>query len=175
MSFLEFEHWPLWGGVGILILANVWNQFTGKVPNGLTLPALLGGLALAVVLSLFPKLLPAAAGGIGSALWAVLLGGGAALGLWVAALSPGGCMKMQFAFCAWIGCGVAAGGVAALLSTLGAFVLGAAAFVGFNQYHRRREQTKTKEPDSRPLLHLQTFASLGAVAGLIAGRYLGFI
>jgi hypothetical protein len=177
MSFLEPEHWPLWVGVGILIFANVWNQLTGKVPNGWTLPTLLVGLALAVVISLFPKLLPAAAGGIGSALLAVLLGGGAAIALWAAARWPGGCTKMQIAFCAWIGCGVESGGIAALLSTAGALLFSEALLLGFYLYYRNEpppEENNQESPRYRTT-PLQPLASLGAVAGLLVGRYVGWI
>ena len=161
MTFLEPHYWPLWICVGLLIFANVWNQATTRVPNWLTVTTLAAGMTVALALSLFPGILPRVNGGLGSAVIAVLVGAACALGLWFMANAPGGCVKMHIAFCAWIGCGLSSGGSAALLSSLGAAIFGVFAAIIVRWMH---QESYDENSNRRPVLHLQPFTSLGAVA-----------
>jgi prepilin signal peptidase PulO-like enzyme (type II secretory pathway) len=103
MALWSFAAWPLWIGFALLVVAAVINAWTMLVHNWLSIPALLGGWACALLVGSVDGV-PSLGGGL---LSSCLAGVGALLVLlpvflksWIGA----GCLKMQVAFGAWVGC-----------------------------------------------------------------------
>src|SRR4051812_3157601 len=78
------------------------NVRTLRVPNWLSLGAAAAGLGAAVAVT--NGLAPSAGGGLGSSLASALLGGLLLLPCYASGSLGAGCVKMQTAFGAWVGC-----------------------------------------------------------------------
>ena len=92
---------PLVVALAVIVMAGVWELFTYKVPNTLTLTACLGGLGYALAKS---AIVPEADGGFVSAITGLVVGGAILLPLRNKTGLGSGCVKALAAFGVWIGC-----------------------------------------------------------------------
>src|SRR5262245_13222080 len=137
LNLLSVGYWPLWVGCGLLAVAAALNHVLGRVPNALSLPAL-GAAWLTSLLLTGPGAVPSFGGGIGSSLLCSLVALAMLIGLYRIGLGPG-CIKMQMAFAAWVGCGL--GCPPAAMVTIVATLIGAAlTLAGIYVYTRRHRQ-----------------------------------
>src|SRR5262245_31665566 len=170
-DLLSLDCWPLWVGCGLLAVAAVVNHALGRVPNALSLGALGAGfLAALFVGGRAPA--PQFGGGIGSSLLCSSLALVLLLGLYRMGLGAG-CVKMQMAFAAWVGCGL--GWMPAVTITLSATLLGSLLTLAGIWYYSRQWQEqraavavwgRLNEPPAPALFPAQWTLSLGSLAGL---------
>src|SRR5262245_59531303 len=121
MKLFTIDYWPAWVALGLLLGAAVINLRTMLVPNRLTLPAIVSGWLVAV-LFISPGLLPSAGGGVAASIACAIVGGFLLLPFYFIGVLGAGCVKMQMALGAWIGC--ATGLTSALQLTLVATLAG---------------------------------------------------
>jgi len=102
MSYI-LTHWPLWFICAAMIAAAVIDGWKLKVPNWLTFPIILSGLALGILHDF--EWLPESTGtgGFGAALAGMFLGMALLLPLYAIGGVGGGDVKMQMGFGAWVG------------------------------------------------------------------------
>jgi Flp pilus assembly protein protease CpaA len=122
VKLFGLEAWTLWCTFLLMTIAAVINARTLKVPNRLTLPALAVGLVVAILVSGLGNV-PSRGGGIVASFSGAGVGLALLLPFWLAGWLGGGCVKMQAAFGAWIGCALSPSH-AALLVTLATVVGG---------------------------------------------------
>jgi len=160
---LNVRLWPLAIASVLLLLAAAVNVQSLLVPNWLTMPSILAGWLAAVLVS--ARILPTRGGGFGSSLLLTFFAG-MLLALpygygWLGA----GCVKMQMALGAWIGCAysaergakfVIAATVVGALASIAGFAVQAALIAG-DRFH-----------GDWPLFPGQVTLSLGAIAVLLA-------
>ena len=144
---LTTASWPIWAGFLLMIVAAVIDARTTRVPNALTVPCLLGGLVIAVLWGQ-GGVWPSLGGGIGASV------GTAALTLLVLFVMyrfwriPGGALKMQVVFAAWLGCALPLG--KALSSSLAAVAVIVLVYLVFYLVFRYARPTSDEEEARRP-------------------------
>jgi len=103
MRILEGAFLPLWIGIAAMIVAAIINARTQRVPNGLSIGGILAGLLSAATVDAFHTRF-AGAGSFTASLAAALTGFALLLPAYFIGGLGAGCLKMQMAFGAWIGC-----------------------------------------------------------------------
>ena len=174
MNLLDPTLWALWCGCLLLLMAASVNARTLRVPNQLTLPALLSGLLLALVIGSSTGT-PTHGGGLVPSLGAAIVGLLLLVPFYANHGLGAGCVKMQMAFGAWAGC--ALGLRAAVLVTGLATVVGvllttiaASLFVATHRLRPYMEQTYDAY-----LFPAQITLSLGSICGVILAGVLGWL
>jgi Flp pilus assembly protein protease CpaA len=170
MTLFDIELWAIWFAFGLMVTAAVINLATLRVPNWLSLPAVLAGWITAVLVSLEASV-PSKGGGIKASL--------AATALSALVYSRGsigvGCVKMQMAFGAWVGCALP------LESTVLTTIMGAA--VGKSATNlavlvwKTRSKSKSREKEDQSLRQFpaQVTLSLGSIVGAFIPFAAGWI
>jgi prepilin peptidase CpaA len=172
MRLFVVELWALWCGFGLMAVAAAVNVRTLMVPNRLSLPAAIAGLVAALLVSCSVGL-PSVGGGILASLAAATTGLLLLLPFYVMGGLGAGCVKMQAAFGAWVGCALAPVPAVLLvgLGTLGGLLL---TVVGALAQRRAAEPEGPEDQRSR-LFPAQVTLSLGticAVAVLIVADWM---
>lgn len=104
MPILQWSQWPALVGLLVVLVATVLHSRTDRVPNALTLPAILVAWLFGAAISKH--------GGVewaGGSLWGSLAGTALALVISLPSYRRGlgaGTVKAQMAFGAWVGCGL---------------------------------------------------------------------
>jgi len=155
--------WPLAIASVLLLLAAAINVQSLLVPNWLTMPSILAAWLAAALVS--ARMLPARGGGFGPSLLLTFFGG-MLLALpygygWLGA----GCVKMQMALGAWIGCTYSAERGAKVV--IAATIVGALVSIAGFAVHAALIAGDAKSVDW-PLFPAQVTLSLGAIAVLLA-------
>jgi Flp pilus assembly protein protease CpaA len=171
MNLLNPDFWALWCAGGLMVVAAAINARTLRVPNRLSLSATVGGWVVALLVSSSIGV-PSQGGGIvaslaGSAVGFILL-----LPFYAPGLLGGGCVKMQIAFGAWVGCAlpiVPAAGLTAFATLAGVLVTIIAPAPAILSAKVRRKQL------SSPLFPAQVTMSLGSVGGMLVPFLIGWI
>jgi prepilin peptidase CpaA len=147
-----------------MLLAAVVNLRTLRVPNRLSLLATAAGWIAALLISV--GLLPSAGGGLVPSLAAALLGGMLLLPFYARGGLGAGCVKMQMAFGAWVGCALGLSEAAAL-TAMATFLGGLITAVGALLVLKRPTALPADAAGDR-LFPAQATLSLGAIASLAA-------
>ena len=148
------------------VFAAVCQARLGRVPNALTLGSLTLACAYGGILSVFGG----GPGGLLPALCGALIGGMLLVPFYAAASLGAGCVKMQMAFGAWIGC--AMGLVATALVVAVSTVVGIA--VTFAMFTAVVRLFPAVEYDVATWqMNAQSTLSLGSVVGLVGWLYYG--
>jgi prepilin peptidase CpaA len=157
------QSWALWCAIGLMVLAAAINARTLMVPNRLSLSAALVGLLAALLVSGFDNV-PSRGGGILASLAGAGVGFGLLLPFYLAGGLGAGCVKMQAAFGAWVGCALPVS-QAALLVGLGTVAGGllTAAAVLVKTWRAEREGSDTPRSRVLPAQLTLSFGSIGAV------------
>lgn len=116
MKFLMLEMWAIWCGLGLMLLAAIVNARTMKVPNRLSLPSLVIGWLVAVVVSCSVGV-PSNGGGMLPSLTSTILALILMVPFYLTGALGAGCVKMQMAFGAWVGCALSVGSAAWITAT----------------------------------------------------------
>jgi Flp pilus assembly protein protease CpaA len=159
-----------------MLIAAVINVRSLKVPNNLSLPATLAGWVVAGLVSAAVGI-PSQGGGILPSLAAAGLGLFLLLPFYVARFLGAGCVKMQMAFGAWIGCALGLepaawlSGLATLAGGLLTLVVGIVAIM----IARKRRQVDGNPVVRFGLFPAQVTLSLGSIACVAAAGLLGWI
>lgn len=160
--------WPLWVGAGLLMFAGLTTCVTGKIPNSISLWTLLLGLTVALLASLDVEPAGGVAGGIGSSLLTVLVAAFLLIPLWSFAGDwiPGGTVKMQIAFAAWVGSVFPVARSLAML--LGATLFGVVVSTVVTAVTLKLAAPRSPDDDRpRRSIPIQLFVAAGTVAGLL--------
>jgi Flp pilus assembly protein protease CpaA len=163
---LDARNWSLLVSGALMLVAAVINVVDLRVPNWLTFSSGLAALLVACLVT--ARQLPSHGGGIGTSLLLVFLAGLLLIPLYAADWLGAGCVKMQMALGAWIGCAYSAprGAKVILAASLAGGLLTAAGF--FLQAYLL---AGSGDSDSWPLFPAQLTLSLGAVAVLAAAPF----
>ena len=165
LELITLPSLPLAIGIGLLLCAGYWESKTLRVPNALTLGALLAAVLFATARTWFA---PQAIGGIGAALIGMVVGGVLLLPLYVRFGLGAGCVKAQAAFGAWMGCafGVEAGIMLIVVATICACIMLAANALS----HPRLLEHDAEY--GRQVAHGQLPLSIGALVGLVVATWM---
>lgn len=179
-SLLSVAALPVWIGMAMLVLAALLNEGLGRIPNSLTLGAVLAAWATAALLGGLGTA-SSTGGGLVSSIACALVALLSMSPAYASGCAPAGCVKSQMALGAWLGC--ALGTAPAVLVTVVATVAGllvSAVAVSIYQLRRRAmlESHETSIDLSQPvvLFPLQSTMSLGsllAIVAIFASGYLG--
>jgi Flp pilus assembly protein protease CpaA len=180
---IAIEHWPLWVGLGVFMVAAISFYLIDRIPNVLTVPAVGVGWLVAVAL-IGPGVVPSAGGGITASLACTFIALGILLPFWLAGRMPGGCVKAQMAYGAWTGCALGIGSAAAVtaIATLGGAILTVALLQLCIERHRRYLERRQAELDAfgleeredDRLFPCQLTLAFGSFCGVLAAFGLGF-
>lgn len=147
MSLFRVELWAVWCGFGLLVMAAVANTRTHKVPNRLTLPATIAGWFTALLVTCSVPI-PSDGGGLFSSLAAGVVAFFLLLPLYATDHLGAGCVKMQAAFGAWIGCALPPLPACTLVG-LGTLVGGVLSLAGALAMTKIVQAKQAEEPGSR--------------------------
>src|SRR5687767_5915495 len=103
MDILDPSLWPLWCACILMLAAAIINAGTLLSPNLLSLPTIVAGWLVAVAISA-SNTIPSQGGGVIPSLAASAIGFFLLLPFYAKAGLGAGCVKMQAAFGAWVGC-----------------------------------------------------------------------
>ncbi len=171
MRLLEIEFWPLWCAIGLMTVAAAVNTRTLMIPNRLSLPALLVGWLAALLVGSSAGL-PSQGGGLLSSLAAAAVGFSLLLPFYAAGYLGAGCLKMQAAFGAWVGCALPAARAATLVGAgtlAGGLLTAAAGAMVWALARRSGEELRSR------LFPAQITLSLGSVAGVVVPILAGWV
>jgi prepilin peptidase CpaA len=172
MKLFSPEMWAIWCTAGVMAIAAIVSARTLRVPNLLSLAAIVLGWSAALAINCSIGI-PSNGGGIDASLISAALG----LVLLIPFYSRGwlgaGCVKMQMAFGAWVGCalGLTPAACVTAAGTLAGMVITAVA-VGIVVLWRRLK------PDARPTFQLfpaQVTLSIGSIGGAIVPIVFGWV
>ena len=102
ISSLGFQHLPLMVACAIMLVAAFINYFTLTTPNWLSLSGILTAWVVALLLSI--EIIELTDGSVPSALVSMVLGGVLLIPFYITGWLGAGCVKMQAAYGAWLGC-----------------------------------------------------------------------
>jgi Flp pilus assembly protein protease CpaA len=174
MHLLNPTMWALWFACLLLLIAAVINARTLTVPNRLSLPALLVGWLVAVVVSASTDI-PSHGGGFPPSLAATVIGLLLLVPFYVSGWLGAGCVKVQMAFGAWVGCALdlpAAVWVTGFATVLGGLLTTIAAGVIIATQRSRTDEQSVDQPRMFPA---QITLSMGSICGVVAAGLLGWI
>lgn len=156
---------PLAVGVGLLLFAGYWESRTLKVPNLLTLGALLAAMIFATAKTI---LAPGTPGGLGATVVGTVVGGALLLPLYLRFGLGAGCVKTQAAFGGWMSCAMGAeiGIKLLIVATICACVTLAANSIS------HQPLAEDDPEDGKQIIHGQLPLSVGAVFGIVATTWL---
>jgi prepilin peptidase CpaA len=172
MHLIDPSLWPLWCGCGLLLLAALINARSLAVPNRLSLSALVGGWLAAIAVSASVGG-PTRGGGILPSVAATAVALLLLLPFYRSGWLGAGCVKMQMAFGAWVGCAlnlpsaVLVTGLTTMIGELVTALAAASAAVRFRSADRGDAETF--------LIPAQIPLSLGSLGGVITAGLLGWI
>jgi prepilin peptidase CpaA len=172
MNLLNPALWALWSGCLLLLIAAVINARTLSVPNRLSLPATVAGWLLALLLSVSAGI-PSQGGGILPSLAATAIGFLLLIPFYASGWLGAGCVKMQMAFGAWVGCALdfsAAAWVTGLATLMGGVITAIGALIA-----ARRSQGPEEAGSRFRFFPAQITLSLGSVCGVVAAGLLGWL
>jgi len=172
MKLFSVELWALWFGFGLMVLAAVINARTLMVPNWLSLSAAVAGWLTALLVSCSVGV-PSQGGGLLASLAATGVGFLLLLPFHAAGFLGAGCVKMQAAFGAWVGCALPPI-PAALLVGLGTLVGGAFTAAGSAAKTRTADSRRARDLGSR-LFPAQITLSLGSICGAAVPLAAGWV
>src|SRR6476620_2341854 len=160
---LDTRIWPLAIAAGLLVVSAGVNAATFKVPNLITLPAILAAWMAACLVTVG---LPSRGGGIGPSLLLTFFAGMLLMPLYGIGWLGAGCVKMHMALGGWIGCAYPAekGAKITIAATIVGGLLTAIGMLG---------QAAVASGDSFPLFPMQVTLSLGALMVLIVTPLVG--
>jgi len=163
LSSLGIEHIPLLVACAIMIVAALINYWTLNVPNWLSFTGIISAWLFGLLLS--EEFIELTDGGIPSVMVSMLLGGIWLIPFYVTGWLGGGCVKMQAAFGAWLGCAYPIGKAAILISEttiVGAVLTTVAALlVWFVGRLRRLDPNRTVHFPAQVTLSLGSLVVLG--------------
>jgi len=163
MRFKDLRLWPIVFGSISLLAAAVINYRSLLVPNWLSLGSILGAWLVALLVS--ARLIPMPEGGVGSCLASMLIGGLLLLPFYSLGYLGAGCVKMQMAFAAWIGC-AARLPRAMMVATVGTVSGGMVTAIAIAIF------LKVGWLNPGQLFPAQVTLSLGTIGGLLACLYI---
>jgi prepilin peptidase CpaA len=172
MKLFSPEMWAIWCTAGVMVIAAIINARTLTVPNRLSLAAIVLGWSAALAINCSIGI-PSNGGGI----VASLISAGVGFGLLMPFYSKGwlgaGCVKMQMAFGAWVGCalGLVPAAWVTAAGTLAGMVITAVA-VGIAVQWRRLQADA--QPGFR-LFPAQITLSIGSIGGAIVPVVFGWV
>lgn len=163
MNLLTYEHFPLLVACALMLVAAFVNYYTLNVPNTLSLTGILS--AWGVALLLIAEFIPPTEGGVASVLVSMTLGGLLLIPFYVTGWLGAGCVKMQAAYGAWLGCAypIAKAGVLISVTTIAAAIL--TTVVALVVWLIRR--SRRSRLDGTELFPAQVTLSLGSVVSLV--------
>ena len=176
-QLMAIKMWPIWCAFGLMLVAAISYALTTRVPNTLTLSATVLGWLVALAIS-FSRSPVSNGGGIDASLSAALLGFFLLVPFFAISYLAhlgAGCVKMQAAFGAWIGCAVPLhqAMVLTLAGTIAGIIL-TAIHVGFQfGFSRLRKRSMTGVRASSEVMPAQITLSIGSILGVIAAAWLG--
>jgi Flp pilus assembly protein protease CpaA len=169
MNLLNPSLWALWCACLLLLIAAVINVRSLTVPNRLSLPAILAGWLVAVAISA-SLAIPSQGGGLLSSLAATVVAFLLLVQFWSSGWLGAGCVKMQMAFGAWVGCAVdvsAAALVTSVATIAGGLLTAICAFIA-----SRRLRTGAEADPRLQLFPAQVTFSLGSIGGVLTAGWL---
>jgi Flp pilus assembly protein protease CpaA len=171
MDIFNPSLWPLWCASLLMLIAAAVNARSLLVPNLMTFPAILAGWLAALAIGASAEI-PSRGGGLIPSLAASAVGFFLLVPFYASGWLGPGCVKMQMAFGAWVGCAVglpAAVLVTALATVAGALLTASGATFMFLRL-RSHEAVGACE-----LFPAQVTLSLGSVCALAAVGLLGWL
>ena len=169
MRLFSVDFWALWWAFGLLVLAAVINARTLMVPNRLSLPAAVGGWSIAFLVSGLQGI-PSQGGGILASLVGTGIGFALLLPFYATGYLGAGCVKMQAAFGAWVGCTLSPAQTAQMvgLGTVVGALLSAALWLIMWRININR--ANRQDPDSHlfRLVPAQVTLSVGSISAAVA-------
>jgi prepilin peptidase CpaA len=172
MDLFNAPLWPLNGACVLMLIAAIVNLRSLTVPNLLTLPALLAGWFAAFAITASAEI-PSRGGGILPSLIASAVGFLLLIPFYNSVSLGAGCVKMQMAFGAWVGCAV---GLPAAVWVMGlATIAGALLTAIAGLYAVRRLRSNVGAGVCTHLFPAQVTLSLGSVCGVVAAGLIGWV
>jgi Flp pilus assembly protein protease CpaA len=172
MDILQPSLWALWWACLLLVIAAIINVRSLTVPNRLSLAAALAGWLTAIAIDASGAI-PSQGGGLAPSLAAAAVGFLLLIPFYQRGWLGAGCVKMQMAFGAWVGCalGLPIAVLVTAIATLAGMLLTA---VGASMaVVRLRSQA---EAGTWTYLYAAQFdLSLGSVCGVIVAGLVGWI
>jgi prepilin peptidase CpaA len=172
MDIFNPSTWALWCACLLLLIAAVVNARSLRVPNLLTLPAIVAGWLVAQAIGASVEI-PSRGGGLIPSLAASAVGLSLLVPFYATGWLGPGCVKMQMAFGAWVGC--ALGLPAAVLVTALATVAGALFTAIGAAFAYLRVRSHEGVGDCSWLFPAQVTLSLGSVCVVVAVGLLGWV
>lgn len=174
MNVLNPTMWALWCACLLLLVAAANNARSLMVPNRLSLSAILAGWLLALVVGASTGI-PSHGGGFLPSLAAAIVGFLLLVPFYSSGWLGAGCVKMQMAFGAWVGCALglsAAAWITGFATVVGGLItlIAAGVFIA-TQRLRRHEETVLQAQ----LFPAQVTLSLGSVCGVVVAGLMGWI
>jgi Flp pilus assembly protein protease CpaA len=172
MQILNPSLWALWCACLLLLLAALINARSLLVPNRLTFAAILAGWLLALAISAGIAI-PSRGGGFLPSLAASAVGLLLLIPFYKSTGLGAGCVKMQMAFGAWVGCALdlsAAVRMTAFATVVGGLLTAVVVLicVGVLKLFEEGELSDRQLP-------AQVTLSLGSIGGVIAAGWFGWI
>jgi prepilin peptidase CpaA len=172
MNIFNPSLWALWWACLLLVMAAVINDRSLTVPNRLSLAAIVAGWLMATAISAHVAI-PSRGGGVMPSLAATAVGFFLLVPFYQRGWLGAGCVKMQMAFGAWVGCAVDL--PAALLVTGLATVAGALLTAIGASIVAVRLRSDSEAGAWTYLFPAQVTLSLGSVFGVLAAGPMGWI
>jgi Flp pilus assembly protein protease CpaA len=164
--------WALLCACLLLLLAASINARSLLVPNRLTFAAILSGWLLALVIGAGVAI-PSQGGGFLPSLAASAVGLLLLIPFYKSCGLGGGCVKMQMAFGAWVGCALglsAAVRLTAFATVVGGLLTAVVALICWGLLRL----LEGRDPSDR-FLPAQVTLSIGSIGGVIAAGWIGWI
>ncbi len=167
MNLLSTTAWALWCACILMLIAAVYNARSLAVPNRLSLPAIVAGWLVALLVSAAVGI-PSQSGGLPSSLVGTVIGFLLLAPFYVSGWLGAGCVKMQMAFGAWVGCalGFSAAARVTLFATLAGGLLTAISVLVTIAVQRWKAQEQASLRSR--FFPAQVTLSVGSVCGVIA-------
>lgn len=177
MGHLNPSHWPIVVACALLAIAALMNSRSAIVPNRLTLSAILAGWLMACVIAA-AKWPTARESTVAASLGATVVGLLLLLPLYRSCGLGAGCVKMQMAFGAWIGCALDvptavlatafATGMGLLLTAVGAL---------WAAVRLRSDSVRSigDSPAVDVLFPAQATLSMGSICGILTSAVVGWL
>jgi prepilin peptidase CpaA len=174
MDIFNPSLWPLWCASLLMLIAAVVNARTYeyRVPNLLSLPAIVSGWLVALAISASVEI-PTSGGGLVPSLAASAVGFFLLVPFYKKIGLGAGCVKMQMAFGAWVGCAV--GLPAAVMVTALATVAGGLLTAAGATYLVLRLRSEEEVIAWSHLFPAQITLSLGSVWAVIGAVLMGWV